>query len=203
MARRQDFTIQHPQRLDPNKVHEIRVAVLDMRAEGVRPTSREVARRTGFAEATCRKYLKQALADIEALQASTSQEADEAALAVLARNTPDTPRRKNGGPKAQKMKRDLLRTLEQTVDNYAEAALMTSRNVLAAARAGGRLDLSAVQLQTALGISLDKLTLYRREEQAQLWQQVLSTDNEASLDAKLQQLDAELARLESAGMVTR
>ena len=93
--------------------------------------------------------------------------------------------------------------MEATAENFAEAAHTVSRSLLAAAREGGALDVSVVQLETALGISLDKLALMRREEQSQIYQRVLKESSHEVLEALIKQQDAEIQRLLAVGMVSR
>ncbi len=178
-------------KLKPQVVSRIREVAADLRVQGRKVTSRAVAPLVPCAEGTARKYLR----------------AIEDELRVMQENPVVLTSESGGGNSLTKqqrlVRRDLVSVMEESADNFAATVLTVSRRMAEAARTGQELDVSVVQLATAAGITLDKLTLMKREEQSQVFQRVLKEDAPEVLDAMIEQLDAEIARMESSPMVTR
>ena len=152
----------------------LRDRIVQARATGQRLSARQLARELSIDPHTASKYLKRITTDLDA---------------------PMALRHRDTG-----LRRDLLDVLDEVAENFAGVALDQSRRLKAQLLDGQTLDASMVQVLTALGITLDKLSALRKEEQTVLYQRVLRADNEEALDQAIAEIEARYQRLQSSPM---
>jgi hypothetical protein len=147
----------------------LRERIVAARATGERLSARQLARELSIDPHTASKYLKRITVDLNAPMASKGRDTG--------------------------LRRDLLDVLDEVAENFAGVALDQSRRLRAQLLEGQTLDASMVQVLTALGITLDKLSALRKEEQTALYQRVLRADNEEALDQVIAEIEQRYARL--------